>query len=788
MDLDEFSDDGLDDLPDNALQELEDNAIQLTQAHAASKPSTQRQGNGSPEVIWVEDDDLDTTEVTNDAGVPIGRPVIDSARQQQIHSSQNQLNPESRRSIPPPNPRWNPAIDPTTRRPVVQAPPRHLSAGPPRQPLYTSDQFQTQSSNLPPPQHSQFARPPLPQSRLGPSQPSQSQHGDILSALQLRVRALETELHAARGEVSIIRSNSVKAKQQHDADMARLKRLNSEQLAEKERIAEAAVAAQQSANTELQFIQQDMREVSSRARQKDVPTKVGSGVTTPRKAAKSWKMADGFDEMDIVLSPSKGQGRSRNPGSVASHVGERTPSKGKRKRPTVDSPVMALETHTDSFDSSTSKPEPAVQQAPIVVAAPPALPFEFLQLVLDHSTLHNQPPTFDILSRFSFASDPDTSFSAIIFQKIPLMGNPLRPMQQLVDFANLMVAIWNRCIEEQLWEPIKYLIALISFTFSLHATEVAPHVIPNLAPPVHATICNLATWRSRFPEQELLKKEQYLAMEEHINIVDVLSLLYTTSLACSTATDPEDSSQSKAALFWQCMSLDPISLLMGPRQKLADMLGILELLAVSSLPDSIGPITDDQDPPHVAYSMINFVSAKLNDYPQSVTTRAQKHIVRLAALRTLRSFARYPFGAIQLASHNLALPRLVTCLSTSIDELYDQPIPSTILPQTSQKCRSSEDVATSTNIYRIISQSVLLIHALVTGPETANIADFGPKLSTACGGSQRYLLALGRLTFAEEDLVLEAGIDAETAEAAHELLELAVTPDEGEVVSEAFGE
>jgi hypothetical protein len=158
--------------------------------------------------------------------------------------------------------------------------------------------------------------------------------------------------------------------------MARLKRLNSEQLAEKERIAEAAVAAQQSANTELQFIQQDMREVSNRARQKDVPAKVGSGVTTPRKASKSWKMADGFDEMDIVLSPSKGQGRSRNPGSVASHVGERTPSKGKRKRPAVDSPVMALETHTDSFDSSTSKPEPPVQQAPIVVAAPPALPFE----------------------------------------------------------------------------------------------------------------------------------------------------------------------------------------------------------------------------------------------------------------------------------------------------------------------------------------------------------------------------------------------------------------------------
>jgi hypothetical protein len=45
---------------------------------------------------------------------------------------------------------------------------------------------------------------------------------------------------------------------------------------------------------------------------------------------------------------------------------------------------------------------------------------------------------------------------------------------------------------------------------------------------------------------------------------------------------------------------------------------------------------------------------------------------------------------------------------------------------------------------------------------------------------------LARLTFAEEDLVLEAGIDSRTVELAHELLEMAVTPDEGEGVGEVF--
>lgn len=372
MDLDEFSDDGFDDLPDNALQELEDNAIQFTQAQA-SRSATQHQQTGSPEVYWIdEDDDLDTTEVTNDAGVPIGRPVIDNNVPRNDASQGYYI--DSRRSIPPPNPQWNPVVDPSKRRPMGQPNQQHLNAAPLNQPMYTSQQFQTQSSNFARAQPSQFARPPLPQNRPALEQ-SQNRPGDILSALQQRVVALEDQLKAALGEASIVRSNFVKSNEEHAAEVARLNKINAEQLAKQERIAEAAVAAQQNADTELQFLQRDMREVNDRVRRKEPATSASGGLTTPKKASKTW-VADGFDELDFALSPSKGQGRNRSSGSVALHVGERTPSKGKRKRPAVDSPVMPLETHTDSFASSNGKPEPAVQQAPIVVAPPPAVPFE----------------------------------------------------------------------------------------------------------------------------------------------------------------------------------------------------------------------------------------------------------------------------------------------------------------------------------------------------------------------------------------------------------------------------
>lgn len=384
MDLDEFSDDGFDDIPDNALQELEDNAIQLTQAQAHSRPLTQQPRIESPDIVWIEDDDLDTTEVTNDAGVPIGRPVIDNNIPQNQSSQAYYL--DSRRSIPPPNPRWNPVVDPSSRRPMGH-PQQHLNAGSPHQPMYTSQQFQTQSSNFARAQPSQFARPPLPQNRPAASQQSQNQPGDVLSALQQRVRALEDQLKAALGEASIVRSNFVKSNEEHAAEVARLNRINAERLARQEQIAEAAVAAEQNANIELQFLQRDMREVSDSVRRKDPVGGVSGGLTTPKKAVKTW-VADGFDEMDIVVSPSKGQGRSRNPGPIALHVGERTPSKGKRKRQTMDSPIMPLETHTDSFASSNGKPDAPVQQAPIVVAPTPAVLFEVCEIHLLCATLY----------------------------------------------------------------------------------------------------------------------------------------------------------------------------------------------------------------------------------------------------------------------------------------------------------------------------------------------------------------------------------------------------------------
>lgn len=61
------------------------------------------------------------------------------------------------------------------------------------------------------------------------------------------------------------------------------------------------------------------------------------------------------------------------------------------------------------------------------------------------------------------------------------------------------------------------------------------------------------------------------------------------------------------------------------------------------------------------------------------------------------------------------------------------------------------------------------------------------KLSVIHGGWQKYLLCLARLTFAENDLVLEENIEPEVAECAREMLELAATPEESKGIEEAWG-
>lgn len=339
--MDDFSDDSFDDLNDSVLQELENKAIRFTQAQQLARsqaaPPTQQNNVFDYDL---EDDDLDDTVVIDVHAQPPPCPPPQQALP--IHPQQPRLGTGLAGTQ-----RWNQHLP----RQKYQA-----SSRPAAQPLPSQRYHAPPSARPPqPPQPSQFARPPLPVRQPYPAQASQvRQHAagpqnqnEVIAALQARLSELESDLTAAKGEASILRSKYDKTRTTHDVEVARLKKENFEQIAKQERIAEQARAAERTTATELQFARQDLKEELDRAksRRKDGPA-------TPRKD-RTWAISDGFDGNEVLSSPTKIQALRRKDSGPAA-VPERTPTKAKRKRPVVDSPTFALETDggDSGFDSA----------------------------------------------------------------------------------------------------------------------------------------------------------------------------------------------------------------------------------------------------------------------------------------------------------------------------------------------------------------------------------------------------------------------------------------------------
>jgi len=374
--MDEFSDDGFDDLNDTILQELEDNAIQFTQAQKLAQSQVPVAARPP---IQFDDDDLDDTVVLDQRSLPPQqRPGINKT----LPTQQSRWNPQTHHP-PPPQTRPTPVYPqrpqyPPPARPAAPIPSQRLAARPipqpPQRPVPPPSQFAR-----PPPRPSQFTRPPPPPVprpfASHATQATQAAHGagadkqaEVVAALQARLSALESELTAAKGEASIMRSKYEKAQVTHDAEITRIKKQHAEDAVKKERLLEAAQAAERTASTELHFMRQDLREElgRSKARKQD-------GTTTPKKK-KSWGIVDGFDGLEMTGSPTKGQVQKKKDSvpTVVSFL-ERTPTKAKRKRPAVDSPTFALETHSEE-DLMRNAPSPTISN--LYRAGSEGLPFD----------------------------------------------------------------------------------------------------------------------------------------------------------------------------------------------------------------------------------------------------------------------------------------------------------------------------------------------------------------------------------------------------------------------------
>lgn len=274
-------------------------------------------------------------------------------------------------------------------------------------------------------------------------------------------------------------------------------------------------------------------------------------------------------------------------------------------------------------------------------------------------------------------------------------------------------------------------------------------------------------------------------LSEFIDVHACLSLLYT--LASNNCTSPEN-----LVAFWQHVKYDFVPLMLNKAQPLQQIILMLQLLATSALENTFGVIEviRSADPSDAAATAelatrqrrteTSILDALLNllfERPETPAlepayTATEIGSLRIEVLRVLGALCTTSHGGKALAQHRLAIGRLLKFLHAGIDGLYGY----------NPAAHGLTAVA--------VNLATRLLYHLATGfPE---LIDLRARLGTpvaggggAGGGPHRYLVALTRLAFRDE-LVLEAGVEPEVSDAAHELLDGWVSPEEGEALMQVF--
>lgn len=310
---------------------------------------------------------------------------------------------------------------------------------------------------------------------------------------------------------------------------------------------------------------------------------------------------------------------------------------------------------------------------------------------------------------------------------------------------------------------------MLTFALELKTSSVVPHIIDTLVPLAQLTADLVAIPR--------FNKEPPTVFEKDIDVSACLALLHFAALACMSHTE-------HITRFWKLMRWDFVLLMLSQNQPVADFQCMVQLLSTSVLQSSFGTISvnDKTQGIQVGY-IIDRLTWPLFETPclpmslDKLDTSCLLKL-RLLILQLLNGIARSSYSGNALAQHQNAIGRIVGMMSGEIDALYDH--------NSGHEERyvqpTQRRVLTDKHSAKLLGLATHLLYHLTTTYDV----NMQKKLAVINGGFQKYLLCLARLNFSEEDLILEAGIDSDVAQCALEMLENAVTPDEGSAIQAAF--
>lgn len=789
-----FSDDGLDALPDNALLELEQNAIQSTQQPAAShlpynrtlQRPTDYNGAVSETIVprhlgdGYEDFDVEQfdNEAFNDAGVatPVEEKSTFIPARPPGEMTQGENWRQQRFGRAPPQVVVDQAQHPQHVRHPAQHSSRHNELA---NHGYIASRLdvEMQDSML-------LEENPATRAQTLTSDQEQAFRAQIADLVKERDK-LMTDLHekqsavlTQRGEISIIRANLGKESKEYQRELGALKKSNQEEVAKYKAVIENANEESRRLMSKKQFLEQDLEEEGRKnrvlqrsLRDKAQPGQADGHTTTPKKP-KARPLGDGFDDSEIMaISPTKSGKASRNG----------TPTAGAKRKRKIDnmSPMPPL-----VLRPSASLPE----NEPPVVPQPERLPpvirkdltaennLRFMQKILNHVVPDGKELLIERLTRFSFPSQTARPLSNIVIEATAnLSGDTLRS-----DVLQIFVSLWSRALKEKYYKPIHLLVDMVQFVIASDPLIVTVKLITNMLPVLQtsAEINGVVRFNNAkstpVVHQNFVQPKQKVKEELNLEVdgTDVLKILYSVACACLHDADKIDR-------FWRLMSTDFILLFLNSSQPIRDLVLVLNLLSTSIFSKTFGNIcgTEDDQLKTEKYIIDRvtylFWETPRTDHGQRAYTRSEISELRIEAMELLSSLALFTphphddpahHGSFLLANHPNAIGRLVRCMYDELDALY--------MHGPGHKMHAVLVNEATRLVYR-----VLQVHG--------EKIDMQQKLLAINGGVHKHRVVLCRLAFGE-GLLLDAEVEDETVLMARDMLQDAVTPEEGDALVEVF--
>ncbi|KAF2207603.1 hypothetical protein CERZMDRAFT_50820 [Cercospora zeae-maydis SCOH1-5] len=612
-----------------------------------------------------------------------------------------------------------------------------------------------------------------------------------LAAMQARIAELEAQQARLKqaeqqakeeallkaGEIAIVRQNQEKVVKQYETRLAVMQRLHAEETTKAKAEIEAQRKEREKMQTDNRFLQHDLARESERAKRANVPVRPKpTQLGTPRKGRKAAR-GDGFDDDEVRLaSPSRSFNRERS-------RGEHTPKAGaKRKRPTHDSPVALSFTQppqalrTESTEQTLAS---ADSNGPEHVVVKRDTRFDFMQLMLNHCPHEGHDATVESLAKYSFPSSPGKTLSSMFIHSISFTSTSEDNTLPLIA-SRALLKLWSKCLEDKYFAPLYLILEMLSFILRTERASVRAQLLEDAIPLCSRTIDFIAVPISRAAKSPTfaasMDMRAFEELAEELDVERVMEFLHSLCFAATLA-------DNKVEIFWSTIDFAFTLQMLGKAQPISQIISVLQMLSTSTREFTFGVISPDKSKQRdFERATVERLTNLLFEAPEAPKDEAPYSVeeimeMRLEVMKVFRAMCYTDHGGLLLVQQRSAVGRFVRFLDAQMTRLY-KARPTIGMPPGSDERPEAHDL-----IIKSINMVVRILHHLLRAYE--GTLEIVPKLHAVHGGYHKFLVSLTRVAFSEQ-LCFEAGIEDEAAEAAHNILDNVLGPEDGDAIMRAI--